>query len=79
MVGGLPEIIVRFSTVCSGLPARGPSGAIHCPAMHVYMHERVPEEFGKWSSVYRQFRRWTVAGLWDMILEALNDSGAMPD
>ena len=47
--------------------------------MHVYMHERVPEEFGKWSSVYRQFRRWTVAGLWDMILEALNDSGAMPD
>lgn len=22
-----------------------------------------PEEFGKWSSVYRQFRRWTLAGL----------------
>ena len=39
----------------------------------------LPGEFGKWSSVYRQFRRWTVAGLWDMILEALNDSGAMPD
>jgi transposase len=28
----------------------------------------LPEEFGKWSSVYRQFRRWTLAGLWDMIL-----------
>ena len=23
----------------------------------------LPEEFGKWSSVYRQFRRWTLAGL----------------
>lgn len=28
----------------------------------------LPEEFGKWSSVYRQFRRWTLAGLWEMIL-----------
>ena len=35
----------------------------------------LPEEFGKWSSVYRQFRRWTLAGLWDVILDALNDSG----
>ncbi|WP_232419263.1 transposase [Paracoccus sp. N5] len=25
----------------------------------------LPEEFGKWSSVYRQFRRWTLAGLWE--------------
>lgn len=39
----------------------------------------LPEEFGKWSSVYRQFRRWTVAGLWDLILDALNESKAMPD
>ena len=39
----------------------------------------LPEEFGKWSSVYRQFRRWTLAGLWDLILEALNDTGVMPD
>ena len=39
----------------------------------------LPEEFGKWSSVYRQFRRWTVAGLWDLILDALNEGGAMPD
>jgi transposase len=36
-------------------------------------------EFGKWSSDYRQFRRWTVAGLWDMILDALNDSEVIPD
>ena len=39
----------------------------------------LPEEFGKWSSVYRQFRRWTLAGLWEHILEALNESGLVPD
>lgn len=30
----------------------------------------LPEEFGKWSSVYRQFRRWTLAGLCEDILDA---------
>lgn len=39
----------------------------------------LPEEFGKWSSVYRQFRRWTLAGLWEDILDALNQSRAVPD
>ncbi|RYH08399.1 IS5 family transposase [Tropicimonas sp. IMCC6043] len=39
----------------------------------------LPEEFGKWSSVYRQFRRWTLAGLWDQILEALTESRIVPD
>lgn len=39
----------------------------------------LPEEFGKWGSVYRQFRRWTLSGLWQMILEALNDSETVPD
>ena len=38
----------------------------------------LPEEFGKWSSVYRQFRRWTLTGLWELVLEALNESGASP-
>lgn len=38
----------------------------------------LPEEFGKWSSVYRQFRRWTLAGLWEDIMDALNQSGAVP-
>ena len=33
------------------------------------------EYFGKWGSVYRQFRRWTVAGVWDVILDALNREG----
>ena len=39
----------------------------------------LPQEFGKWSSVYRQFRRWTLAGLWEQILEALNESRIVPD
>ncbi len=38
----------------------------------------LPEEFGKWSSVYRQFRRWTLSSLWELVLEALNESGAKP-
>lgn len=33
------------------------------------------EHFGKWSSVYRQFRRWTLAGVWELMLEALNEGG----
>ena len=39
----------------------------------------LPEEFGKWSSVYRQFRRWTLAGLWEQILETLTESRIVPD
>lgn len=37
----------------------------------------LPDYFGKWSSVYRQFRRWTLCGLWDLLLEALNDTEAV--
>jgi len=32
----------------------------------------LPEEFGKWSSVYRQFRRWTLSGTWDAIFDAIS-------
>lgn len=35
--------------------------------------------FGKWSTVYRQFRRWTLAGVWELMLEALADSRSEPD
>jgi transposase len=30
--------------------------------------------FGKWNSVYQQFRRWTLAGVWDAMLAALNET-----
>lgn len=39
----------------------------------------LPDKSGKWSSVYRQFWRWTVAGLWDDIIKALNRRGAVSD
>ena len=39
----------------------------------------LPDYFGKWQSVYRQFRRWTLSGLWDILLDALNDAQAVPD
>ena len=35
----------------------------------------VPEESGKWSSVCRQLRRWTLAGLWEDLLDGLNHAG----
>lgn len=38
----------------------------------------LPEELGKWNSVYRQFLRWSRSGLWDLLLEALGSSGAAP-
>lgn len=38
----------------------------------------LPEELGKWNSVYRQFLRWSRVGLWDFLLEALADCGAAP-
>ena len=36
----------------------------------------VPAELGNWNSVFRQFRRCTCSGLWDVMLEALADGGA---
>ena len=35
----------------------------------------LPEEFGNWNSIFRQFRRWADSGVWDVILEALARSG----
>jgi len=39
----------------------------------------LPDHFGKWGSVYRQFRRWTLSGLWELLLEALNDTEDVPN
>ena len=35
----------------------------------------LPEEFGNWNSIFRQFRRWADSGIWDVILEGLAASG----
>ena len=38
----------------------------------------LPDHFGKWGSVYRQFRRRTISGIWELLLEALNDTEDVP-
>jgi transposase len=39
----------------------------------------LPEVFGKWNSVWKQFRRWCESGVWDLVLQALADSGGALD
>lgn len=36
----------------------------------------LPDEFGNWGSVYRQFLRWTRSGLWEAVIEALENTAA---
>lgn len=37
----------------------------------------VPERYGRWNSVYRRFRRWAQAGVFEAMLEAL--AGALAE
>jgi transposase len=32
----------------------------------------LPDALDNWKSVYRQFRRWTAGGLWDVMRDALS-------
>ena len=34
----------------------------------------LPEDFGDWNAVFRQFRRWADSGIWDVVLDALGES-----
>jgi transposase len=36
----------------------------------------LPSELGNWNSVFRQYRRWSEAAVWDVILAALAESEA---
>ena len=38
----------------------------------------LPDDFGEWNSVYVQYRRWALAGVFELMLQALNESGAPP-
>ena len=33
----------------------------------------LPERFGPWNSVYRRFRRWAKAGVWQTVFDALQE------
>ena len=39
----------------------------------------LPAELGNWNAVWRQFRRWSGSGVWDLLLQALADSGGTLD
>jgi len=58
-----------FYALRTGCPWRD-----HCPAVHVYMHERVPERYGPYTTVYNRFNRWAYAGIWDQIMDAVVDA-----
>ena len=34
----------------------------------------LPDYFGPWDRVYQQFRRWSAAGLWELLLDSLVES-----
>jgi putative transposase len=33
----------------------------------------LPEEFGKWNSIYRRFSRWSKTGVWERVFAELQD------
>ncbi len=39
----------------------------------------LPAAFGRWNSVWKQFRRWCESGVWDLLLQALADGGGTLD
>ncbi len=39
----------------------------------------LPEYFGDFRKVHRQFRRWVLSGVFDLILEAMNEAGTDQD
>ena len=83
--GGEARAHVTFLVAIRGIGGRRPSDhrrvldGIFWIARTGAPWRDLPEEFGKWSPVHHQFRRWTLAGLWETILEVLNASEAVPD
>lgn len=75
-------IVVPFLTAPSGRPPknhrRNLDGALWICRTGAPWRD-LPNQFGNWNSVWRQFRRWCLSGVWDVILQALADSGGEKD
>ena len=41
--------------------------------MHVRHRRDLPNSFGKWSSVWKRFRRWAIKGVFERIFAALSE------
>ncbi len=40
-------------------------------ARTVAQWRHLPDEYGKWNSVFRRYRRWALTGVFDALLEGL--------
>jgi len=82
MTDGEWAIVVAFLTARSGRPPKNHrrtlDGALWICRTGAPWRD-LPDQFGKWNSVWRQFRRWCLSGVWDVILQALADSGGERD
>lgn len=76
------EPLVMSASPLGGRPARSYRrvlDAIFWIARIGALRRDLPAELGNWNSVFRQFRRWTASGLWDVMLEALANAGGDAD
>jgi transposase len=69
-----------WARVRSLLPTRGPAGdrrrfvdAVLYVARTGIPWRDLPERFGPWNSAWRRFDRWSRAGVWQRVFEALQD------
>jgi len=79
------EIIAPFLTTASSRGGRPPANHRRVLDGTLWIRRSgapwrdLPQVFGDWNSVWRQFRRWCVSGVCDILLQGLADSGGELD
>ena len=70
------ELFVEWASSPGGRPARDhwrvPDAIVWIARTGAPWRD-LSAELGNWNAMFRQFRRWTMPGLWDVTLEALAD------